>query len=118
MDSRLFTGTSLEVSGASRTRYLRARSPVNMQQTIVPSLTPPRFPRPSSPMTAAMMTIDVSEQTRTFPYDFLTRSVRAYTNPSPGTMTTFATTWRYTPNASMNMPMTTDAIWSQYSEGA
>lgn len=44
--------------------------------------------------------------------------VRAYANPSPGTMTTSARIWKYTPNARMAIPPRTDAIWSRYPEGA
>lgn len=47
--------------------YFLASSPVRRQQIIVPSLTPPRVPRPMMPMTAAMITMMESEVMRTLP---------------------------------------------------
>ncbi len=47
--------------------YHLATIPVRMQHMTVPSLTPPRVPNPMIPMTAAMMTMVVSEVTRTLP---------------------------------------------------
>lgn len=47
--------------------YLLASSPVRRQQIIVPSLTPPRVPRPTMPMAVAMITMMESEVMRTLP---------------------------------------------------
>ncbi len=47
--------------------YFLASIPVRRQQSIVPSLTPPRVPRPTMPMTAAMITMMESEVMRTLP---------------------------------------------------
>lgn len=47
--------------------YHLATMPVRMQHMTVPSLTPPRVPNPTIPMTAAMTTMVVSDVTRTLP---------------------------------------------------
>ncbi|MDO5852520.1 MAG: hypothetical protein Q4Q62_00330 [Thermoplasmata archaeon] len=47
--------------------YCLASRPVMMQHSTVPSLTPPSVPRPIRPMTAAMMTMELSDATRTLP---------------------------------------------------
>ena len=67
MDPRSLSGTSFEVNGARTFIYLLATTPVSRQQRIVPSLTPPKVPRPTMPISAAMTTIVVSDVTRTFP---------------------------------------------------
>ena len=67
MEPRSLSGTSLDVNGARNFIYLLATTPVSRQHRIVPSLTPPKVPRPTMPIRAAMTTIVVSEATRTFP---------------------------------------------------
>lgn len=68
---------SFAVSGANHARYRLDTNPVSRQQSTDPSLTPPRFPRNTRPIIAAMTTMDVSEQMRMTPTSFLSLSVRA-----------------------------------------
>lgn len=74
---RSVPGISFAVRGANQARYLLDTNPVRRQQSTDPSLTPPRFPRNTSPMIAAMTTMDVSEQMRMTPTSFLSLRVRA-----------------------------------------
>ena len=67
IESRFFPGTSLDVRAEKCLMYHLATIPVRMQHMTVPSLTPPRVPNPTIPMTAAMTTMVVSELTRTLP---------------------------------------------------
>lgn len=67
MDVRSLPGTRNAVSPAKCFMYCLASRPVMMQHSTVPSLTPPSVPRPIRPMTAAMMTMELSDATRTLP---------------------------------------------------
>lgn len=99
-------------------RYLLDTNPVRTQQRIDPSLTPPRSPRNTRPIAAAMTTMDVSEQILIRPTSFLSLRVRAYTNPSPGSIAAPATICRYTPNASSRIPTSTHSTCRGYQSGS
>lgn len=60
-------GTRTEVSRERCDMYCLATMPVRRQHRMVPSLTPPRLPSPTMPMSADTTTMLVSEVTRTFP---------------------------------------------------
>ncbi|GEM_PF-3795975 len=97
--------------------YLLDTNPVSTQHITEPMPTPPRVPMAAMPMAAATITMVVSEHMRTIPTSFLMRSVREYTNPSPGSMTAPATICRYTPIARMTMPIRTQSTWTGSESG-